>query len=201
MKQQERGILLVSGLLAAGALSLAALSLAALQGRPLPLGAATLRLSTGEDLRAKQVLDTGASREQFDRAEADVRRAIALSPYNNTARLRMAWIDAQRTGRLGPGGVRLFAQSYDLAPYDVAVAKWRIPFALENWKAIPPNTRANVRVEALAFGRDGSRMADVRTSLRAVQNPSGRVSAALWQRRLKVERKLRQAASAPPTQP
>lgn len=200
MKTQGLGIVLASAVLAGGSIGLATLSLAALRGQPVPMGPATLRMSTGEDRRAKLGLDAGVSARDLDRGEADARAALALAPHNNTARLRLAWIDRQRHGRLSPAGVKLVTQSYDLAPYDIAVAQWRVPFALENWTALSPSTRANVRVEALAFGGVRSRMANISGSLRTINNPNGRVSAALWQHRLKTQRKAGQSASgnAPP---
>lgn len=165
------------------ALSLAALAALIGQTGPLMAGAG-LGFSQSHDQRAFALLSTSAAMDRL-RAEAEERRALALSPYQNTARLRLAYayaasgppVDAQAIGEL--------ATSYDLVQYDYTVASWRIAFGLENWGRLPPDLRRSVYAEAMAFGRAHSRDVDVQRVLQSIRDPQGRLAAALWLHALK----------------
>lgn len=145
----------------------------------------TAGFAEAHDQVAHDVLDGPVSPAAFELAGREVDRALALSPYSNRARLRKAYIDVKRHGRLTPAGLTPFARSYDLLPYDHTVAPWRIRFALEHWEELTPELRTAVHTEALAFGRANSSDVDVRGILGKVRNPSGRLAASLWLRELR----------------
>jgi hypothetical protein len=105
---------------------------------------------------------------------------MALSPYDNEARLRLVYIDALRHPPVSSIGVARLAESYSLIPYDYTVAAWRIRFGLEHWAALTPELRAAIYEEAMAFGRVGSQDVNVRPILQSIHDPQGRLAAALW---------------------
>lgn len=113
-------------------------------------------------------------------ARAFAEAALRLSPYANTARLRLAYVDTMSHGHLTPYGAKQFARSYDLMPIDADVAAWRVRFGLEHWEDLPAAARASVHDEALAFWRLGSRDVDMPAVLNTIQDPAGRLAVALW---------------------
>jgi hypothetical protein len=168
-----------------GAAALSGAALAALSGWPAPpFSGPALGFSEPHDRRAFDLLSGDQTPAALAGAEAEAKRALALSPYNNAARLRLMYIDAQRRGSLGPAGLQHLARSYDLVPLDYSVAAWRVGYALEHWSQLTPEVRAAVQNEALAFGRTDSRDANVRAVLGRIRNPEGRIAAALWLRTL-----------------
>lgn len=137
-------------------------------------------LSQGHDEAAYRRLLGMPSAADLNWASSKARQALAVAPYENGPRLRLAYIETLRHGRLTPAGVQLFTQSYDLLPLDPNVAAWRIGFGLENWESLTPEARRAVYEEARAFYQLRSRDVDVRRVLNSVHNPSGRLAAALW---------------------
>lgn len=177
MSRSRRWKVYAAAGLAALTLTGAGAALASLAGSPSPLD-----FAERHDRQAYAILTSAADAASLDAAEREVRRALALSPYSNSARLRLTYIDTVRRGSLGPAGMAQLSRSYDLVPLDHTVAAWRVRFALEHWDELSPALRKSVEAEAMAFGRTGSRDADVKASLAAVQNPEGRLAAALWLR-------------------
>jgi hypothetical protein len=168
--------------LVGGTLIATVLALLTLAGTPLPpFNGKSLGFSEPHERRAFELLTTDRSSAA---AEAEANRALALSPYNNAARLRLMYIDTQRRGSIGPVGLQHLTRSYDLVPLDYTVAAWRVGFALEHWGQLSPEVRTAVQSEVMAFGRTRSRDANVRAVLRTIRNPDGRVAAALWLRSL-----------------
>ncbi|HVI33727.1 hypothetical protein [Phenylobacterium sp.] len=177
----ERGTTAILATLAAagGLLSLGGLvvlNTGATLGPP-PL---TLGFSQGYDEAAYRRVLGSPSAADVDWAERKSREALAVAPYENSPRLRLAYIDFLRHGRLTPAGVQLFSQSYDLLPVDPNIAAWRIGFGLEHWEHLTPDARRAVYEEARAFHRLRSRDVNVPRVLASVRNPSGRLAAALW---------------------
>lgn len=164
-----------AGVLTTGTLVLSATALASLLGASTPIGFAETY-----DKRAYALLTGPASPAALDSAASEASKALALSPYSNSARLRLTYIDTVRRGSLGPVGTAHLAKSYDLVPLDHTVAAWRVRFALEHWKELPPEARTAVETEARAFARTGSQDADVRAALGSIRSPEGRLAAALW---------------------
>ena len=164
----------VSGTLAL--LGLVSLNTGAALPLDIPLG-----LTPGVDEAAFKALAPPAD---LPNAEAKARLAIRLSPYQNNARLRLAYIDTLNAGRLTNIGEAEFRRSYDLLPIDADVAAWRIKFGLEHWQELTPTSREAVYREAMAFSKVGSHDVDVPTILESISNPSGRLAAALWRQSL-----------------
>jgi len=178
--------LAASGSLAAAAALAGALALLAYSGLPaFPFTGRVLGFSEPHDRRSLEALVEATRLEDLLRAEREAEAALALSPYNNLTRLRLAYIEAERLGRLGPQGLTHLSRSYDLVPLDASAAPWRVRLALEHWGQLTPDIRMAVYREAMAFGRSGSREADVRPVLASIRNPEGRLAAALWLRALR----------------
>lgn len=145
---------------------------------------ALLGSSQGLDQAAYDALADNPTSSKLDSAEALTRQALLLSPYENNARLRLAYIDAVRNGRLSAAGVAELKRTYDLIPVDPNVGAWRLRFSLEHWDELTPDTRRAVYDEAMAFGRVQTSEVNVRSILRSIRNPSGSLAAALWLRAL-----------------
>lgn len=177
---------LIAAALLAGLTAMAgAGALTALSGPgEIRIGAVAVGLSQGFDKQAFRRLSSPPSPAALDRATAEITRALELSPYDNSARLRLTYIDTLRHGRLRPEGVAQLSRSYDLVPYDHTVVVWRTRFALEHWDALPTDLRRAVQTEAMAFARVNIQDGEVRAVLRSVRNPNGRLAAALWLRAL-----------------
>jgi hypothetical protein len=144
------------------------------------IGAIAVGLSGGFDEQAFRRLAASRSQRELNGAAAEASRALALSPYDNSARLRLTYIDTVRHGGLRTEGVAQLSKSYDLIPYDHTVAAWRIGFALEHWDSLAPQDREAVRAEATAFAKANSQAGEFRNVLRSIHNPNGRLAAALW---------------------
>lgn len=173
--------LLIAGLLAVATLTTGTLAVVEL-ARSAPEQAPLLfTFDVGEDAVAAALVDRAKSPADLEKAVPHLRKALTLSPYNNNARLRLAFIDSkQHQGKLSQTGARYLAQSYDLVPYDPSIAAWRIRFALEHWQSLSVETRKAAQAEAYALGSGTAVSNQIRASLRSVQNPVGRVSAQLW---------------------
>jgi hypothetical protein len=169
-----------------GAMAVAALASGVLAvvelGRARPdQGAIAFTFEVGEDAVASGLVENAKSRSDLERAATHARKALTLAPYNNNARLRLAFIDSKlHGGKVSSAGAVYIAQSYDLVPYDPIIAAWRIRFALENWQALDIDTRRATQAEAYALGRGTVVSGKIRSALQAVQDPVGRVSARLW---------------------
>lgn len=140
-----------------------------------------LNFDVAEDALAVALVEGAKSPADLERAAVHARRALSLSPYNNNARLRLAFIDTKLHGdRLSADGAKYLAQSYDLAPYDPTLAAWRARFALEHWQELDLETRRAAQTEVRALGSKTAVSTKIRDQLQSVQNPIGRVPAQLW---------------------
>lgn len=179
MKRSGRWKVAAVATLAVGTVFLSSAALFALLSPSAPIA-----FAENYDRRAYRMLTAPPTPGRLDGAEAAARKALALSPYSNSARLRLTYIDTVRRGSLGPVGHEHLAKSYDLVPIDHTVAAWRVGFALEHWTEVSPEVRRAVELEARLFARAGSRDADVVSRMRSIQSPEGRLAAALWLRTL-----------------
>jgi hypothetical protein len=185
MSQRRNWRINVAASLGAAAFLFSAAELAALIGQTGPLmWTPILGLAESHDAISFRILTHAASPVATSAATAEINRALALSPYDNQARLRLVYIDALRHPPVGPAGVALLEQSYSLMPYDYTVAAWRIRFCLEHWEALSPALRDNVYQEATAFARSNSQQVSVVPILQSIHDPQGRLAAALWLRLL-----------------
>ncbi|RAK60777.1 hypothetical protein DJ021_13660 [Phenylobacterium hankyongense] len=176
-----------AGALAVVTFVLSLLALIALNaGGAARMGSATLlRLAAGYDRRA-EILLASAEPSPADRRQAASlsRSAIEQFPYDTSAWLRLAYVDALEHRGLTPAGGALLSRSYELVAVDPDVGLWRVRFALENSQMLSHNLRANVRNEAFALGMNGDKRSELRQMAATIRNPAGRLSAALWLNRL-----------------
>lgn len=172
--------LVAGALLAILTLLLAGLGLASLNATAGKANLLPLTFNWTEDERASAILEASLGPVALADAEASVRLALAQSPYNNVARMRLVYILSLRARGFPPEAQRLLQQSYDLAPYDPAVAEWRTTFALNHWAALPSSTQSAVRDEVSAFKVVTRPSIDMRRALRGVSAPEGRLVATLW---------------------
>jgi hypothetical protein len=179
--QTQRLNILLAGLLASATLSSGVLAIVEL-GRSRPdQPPLALTFDVGEDAIASNLVENAKSSSELEQAADHASRALSLSPYNNNARLRLAFIDSKlHRDRLSPEGARYIAQSYALVPYDPTIAAWRIRFALENWRALDTDARRAVQAETYALGRRTAVSGKIRNALQSVQDPVGRIPAQLW---------------------
>lgn len=181
MRWKPSALIALAGLAVVASL----VSLPALVSRSGPLMALPwLGYSQAHDQKAFALLSTGDPVNRLE-AETEIRHALALSPYDNTARLRLAYAYALSGPPLDREAIRQLALSYDLVQYDYTAATWRIAFGLNNWSRLTPDLRREIHDEAMAFGRVHSRDVDVRRVLKSIQDPQGRLAAALWLHALK----------------
>jgi len=154
--------------------------------------AAPFTLSAAENRRATQALRL--TPPDIETATTATRKALTQAPYDPSAWLRLAYIDAI-DGELGAEGLLALEQSYQLLPFDQYVAIWRVRFALEHWGALTPSPRTAVKSETFAFAST-SRYYAMMSSLAAVENPIGRLPAAMWRARMREERSQMRAQRA-----
>lgn len=186
MTRSGRWKVAAAALLATTSLAAGGLSVIAYSG-----GWTAVPLADVYDRRAYELLNRSISPAALNAAEGDVKQALHLSPYSNTARLRLTYIRTLRRGGLGPEDLADLQKSYELVALDHTVAAWRVKFALEHWREIDPALREQVHQEAMAFGRLGSHDADVRAVLKTIESPEGRVTSALWRQALAYQPPLR----------
>ena len=177
----------LGGAAIAGGASAAALG-ALLLGGGFALGPVTLfPLAAGYDRMATRLLQRGQAPATLDRAERLSQKALDLSPYDTSAALRLAYIDAVRNGRLTAKGAEALAMSYARVPIDQAVASWRLRFALDNWQDLDAKTREATRAEFLALVSTRGHRKVLFDALAAVRPGQGRVIATFWAARVQRE--------------
>lgn len=178
----------VAGGLAVLTALLSVLTLVALRtGGEARLGdVAFLKLAAGYDRRAEPILAPAAPPPMGPRRQAaDLSRAaIAQFPYDTSAWLRLAYVDALDHGRLTPQGVAWIRRSYDLVAVDPQVGLWRVRFALAFAQSLPKDVREDVRNEVKAMAVNGSARRDLRQMVTSIQDPVGAVWLALWLKQL-----------------
>ena len=167
------------------------LAFAALQPAP-PAEARHWKLAPALGREADQAL--AAPTPDFARAEAATRLALERAPYDNAARMKLAYLTA-KDGQPSPETLEALERSYQLLPYDHYVAIWRIGFALENWQHLPPEIKKSVEAEAFAFAQS-ARRSQLMAMLREIRSPYGVVPATFWRIRMQAEAQLRRAREA-----
>lgn len=144
----------------------------------------SLGYAQAHDRKAFALLSTKDPTKRLE-AEAEIRRTLSLSPYDNAARLRLAYAYALSGPPLDGEAIHQLAVSYDLVQYDYTAAAWRVAFGLNNWSRVTPDLRRQIHDEAMAFGQAHSRDVDVSRVLKSIHDPEGRLAAALWLHALK----------------
>jgi hypothetical protein len=120
-------------------------------------------------LAAKRLVDA-------DPANPDSWNAVADSEFHRAG------------GVLSPRALEALDHSYALSFFDADGAGWRIGFALENWAALPASLRKEVLTEASVMLKDPALGPKLTARLTAVQNPAGRLAAAMMIEEAKADR-------------
>lgn len=140
-----------------------------------------LHVAAGYDRRARALLDSPAAP-----APAAVQVATRLSqqaigqfPYDTSAWLQLAWLDAaQHGGRLSAQGAADLQRSYDLVAIDPDIGPARIRLALENWARLTFELRTAATTEAKAMAT--THRAEFQTLHSNINDPVGRLTLGLW---------------------
>ena len=117
-----------------------------------------------------------------DLARADTMRSLRLSPYNSWAWCRLAYIDVQRNGVLGPDGLQALEMSYKAAPLGPSVTRWRLTFLFNHWGGLTPELRMQAQRELKARGPLARDL--VKLLLDHVDDPSGSLALTLMLARM-----------------
>lgn len=114
-----------------------------------------------------------------ERSRAEARRqtwkALGTDPANPASWMRLAYLDSLQSSGLSQEGRRFLARSYSLAPYGPDNSRWRLEFAFNHWQGLDPALRRKVVAELRVAGRHGG----YRSLPDAIDDPSGRLAAAL----------------------
>lgn len=133
-------------------------------------------LATVHENRAERALTaTPLTASDLDKAEAESRKALELSPANPWTALRLAYVEYARTGRLGANGLAALQQSYDVSPYGPQVSRWRITFAFNHWSELTPSLKQQAASEVRVTHPLHPGM--VQAAVLKVENRSGRLAA------------------------
>jgi hypothetical protein len=111
-----------------------------------------------------------------DEGRAILERALAVSPFDASAWLRLAALEAETTGVLGERGRRALDASYRYAPVNAEVARWRLVFTFDHWREVSPATREAARAEMRSLGLTGANRAMMRGLEGAIGDPAGRLA-------------------------
>jgi hypothetical protein len=133
-------------------------------------------------------VDKVAAEQAYDRLPANApiaERAIAANrliiadPASPESWNAVAYTDWLAHGSLSSAGLTALDHSYAVAFFDRPSAVWRTGFALENWPELTPALRKQVLEEAKVAIKDAHLAPPLRDRLKSIQNPSGRLAAAL----------------------
>ena len=132
-------------------------------------------LSLAHDQRADAILAQAPhSPADLARARAETWTALNLSPADDAAWLRLAYIDRLSSGGLTADGIKWLQRSYAVAPFGPQTSFWRVRFALENWTALTPALRDAVTEEVrVQWPVRHDRYNEV---FAALANPAGRLA-------------------------
>lgn len=121
------------------------------------------------EIRAERALSGGDDEAALRHSDA----SIGQAPMTAHAWARHAYIHARREDAMGPRAVEALAQSYAVAPYGPGISRWRVRFALDHWRDLPPDLQRSVWQELEVQTRFHRRR--VRTMRDQIADPSGRM--------------------------
>jgi len=104
---------------------------------------------------------------EADPANPDSWNAVADAEYRKSG------------GVFTPKVLTALDHSYAVSFYDRTGVVWRICFALENWNALTPELRKDVMTEAGVALQQPNVAPELKSRLKAIRNPSGRLTAYL----------------------
>lgn len=157
-------------------------------------------LALGFDSSASSLSAPNSRRSDLVHARTLTQKALAVSPYDTGAWLRLAYLDDRLNGHLTAEGVGALRASYSMIKFDQYVAFWRISFALEHWDALPDDVRTAVRNETFVVASNPGHRRSMHSLLAHVHNSPGKLVATLWRERLN-DQALAADPSAPDLRP
>jgi hypothetical protein len=130
---------------------------------------------------AERAYDTLPASAPLATREAAAARLLRADPANAGSWVLVSYMDWLRHNHhLTAAGLEALDRSYTMNPLDHDIAPWRINFALENWDQLSPDQRQLVAAETnWMFQHDLSAAADLKSRLKSIRNPYGRVFAKL----------------------
>ena len=111
-------------------------------------------------------------------ARRATQKALALSPVNAAAWLRLAQIDADSPTRLGERAASALGRSYAMGPYDADVLAARVAFSYQHWPDLTPDLRARCLSSVRTAWPIGSGRGALQAAAAGVTNPAGRLALA-----------------------
>ena len=106
-------------------------------------------------------------------------RLIMADPANPDSWNALSYSEFLKAGGMSPPALTALDHSYAVSFFDRTGGVWRIGFAMENWKDLPISLRKDVLVEAGVMLKDPTQGPKLRVRLKSIQNPVGRVAAAM----------------------
>jgi hypothetical protein len=101
-----------------------------------------------QDARFTQAVSPGAGLRDAGRARAAVNAKLGMSPFDTGAWLRLSVLEAGGYGgALNARSIQALENSYRLAPIDVGFTHWRLVYAFNHWKELPPGLRQSAAAE------------------------------------------------------
>ncbi len=101
-----------------------------------------------QDARFAQAVTPDAGLEDARRARAAVEAKLGMSPFDTGAWLRLSVLEAGGYREpLNARSAQALENSYRLAPIDVGFTHWRLVYAFNHWKELPPGLRQSAAAE------------------------------------------------------
>ncbi len=145
-----------------------------------PAGCCGLSLPNPDPMQAERLLAQSDPKGTSVNAQRKAALALlAARPGDVGGWLRLAYADRLEHGRLTEAGVHDLEMSYLVDPFAYRQSPWRLAFALDNWGGLSPEARKDALKEIELVKRSPEIQDDARQAVRAIHNPSGRMTAAL----------------------
>lgn len=111
--------------------------------------------------------------------EIAARRLIEADPTNPDSWAAISYVEFLKAGAMSPKAIEALDHSYAVSFFDRQGGVWRIGFALEHWRDLPPSLRKDVLTEAQVAAKDPVLAPKLKARLQQVQSPEGRLAAFL----------------------
>jgi hypothetical protein len=104
--------------------------------------------------RAAQPLGEGAERRSLiDQAADELTAAAGARPYWGERQATVAFVQTLRDGDDSTPALQSLGRSYDVTPYLVHAAPWRVAFGVRHWNMVAAATRDHIVDEAVWISR------------------------------------------------
>lgn len=141
-----------------------------------------MRMAPGYDQKAHELIFNRPNPPRADLAlTAELsRKAVAQSPEDLGAWLRLVYADSRLNGALTAQDAAELGRSYDLIAIDPESGLFRIWLTLENAQAAPPALLNQVHAEVDALWLQPDRASQLKGMPSQISNPAGRLTLMLW---------------------